>query len=123
MLAPTDEQVNWLLDRIPDPPISPKGGRRSADRGKVVRGIFWTPDSGAKWKDLPRRFGSKSTMHPWFQGWVRHGVYENIMRDAGRRVGEYYGYRLSECFVDGTFSKARGDGDLTICYCHLGLSS
>lgn len=68
-------------------------------------------DNGAKWKDLPRRFGSKSTVHRWFQTWVQHGVFENIMRQAGRCVEEQGGYRLYECYIDGTFAKARGGGD------------
>jgi transposase len=111
MLKLTDEQLNWLLERIPDSPKSPKGGRPPADKRKVVRGIFWMLDNGAKWKDLPRRFGSKSTVHRWFQKWVRDGVFEAIMRDAGRCVERGDGYRLYGCFIDGTFSKARGGGD------------
>ena len=111
MLKLTDEQLDWLLERIPDSPRSPKGGRPPADKRKVVRGIFWMLDNGAKWKDLPRRFGPKSTVHRWFQKWVREGVFEAIMRDAGRLVEEDDGYRLYECFIDGTFSKARGGGD------------
>ncbi|MCB9851882.1 MAG: IS5 family transposase [Phycisphaerales bacterium] len=50
-------------------------------------------------------------MHRWFQIWVRDGVFETIMRDAGRLVEERDGYRLYECFIDGTFCKARGGGD------------
>ena len=107
----TDEQLDWLAERIPDPVISPKGGRPPANKRRVVRGIFWMLDNGAKWKDLPRRFGSKSTVHRWFQTWVRDGVFEQIMRDAGRCIEERDGYRLYECYVDGTFAKARGGGD------------
>lgn len=107
----TDEQLYWLVERIPDSPRSPLGGRPAADKINVVRGIFWMLDNGAKWKDLPRRFGSKSTVHRWFQKWVRDGLFENIMRDAGRCVEERGGYRLYECFIDGTFSKAKGGGD------------
>jgi hypothetical protein len=36
---------------------------------------------------------------------------ENLMREAGRCVEERGGYRLYECYVDETFSKARGGGD------------
>jgi len=111
MLTLTDEQLDWLLERIPDPLISPKGGRPAADKRKVVRGIFWILDNGAKWKDLPKQFGSKSTVHRWFQKWVREGVFEGIMREAGRCVEERDGYRVYECFIDGTFAKARGGGD------------
>lgn len=107
----TDEPLDWLLERIPDPPKSPKGGRPPADKRKVVQGIFWMLDNGAKWKDLPRRFGSKSTVHRWFSRWVSAGVFEAIMRDAGRGIEQREGYRLYECYVDGTFAKARGGGD------------
>lgn len=107
----TEEQLDWLVERIPDPVISPKGGRPPANKRRVVRGIFWILDNGAKWKDLPRRFGSKSTVHRWFQKWVRDGIFENIMRDAGRCIERRDGYRLYECFIDGTFAKARGGGD------------
>lgn len=107
----TEEQLAWLVARIPDPPKSPLGGRPPEDKRRMVRGIFWMLDNGAKWKNLPRQFGTKSTVHRWFQTWVRHGVFEAIMRDAGRCVEERDGFRLFECFIDGTFCKARGGGD------------
>jgi len=111
MLTLTDEQLDWLAERIPAPEISPKGGRPPEDKRKMIQGIFWILDNGAKWKDLPRHFGAKSTVHRWFQIWTHAGVFEQIMRDAGRLVEERGGYRLYECFIDGTFSKARGGGD------------
>jgi transposase len=111
MLTLTDEQLDWLLERIPDPPKNPKGGRPPEEKRKVVQGIFWMLDNGAKWKDLPRHFGAKSTVHRWFQKWVADGLFEAILRDAGRCVEERHGYRLYECFIDGAFSKAKGGGD------------
>ncbi len=111
MLQLTDEQLNWLVERIPDAPRNPLGGRPPVDKRAVMRGIFWMLDNGAKWKDLPAEFGSKSTVHRWFKAWVEDGVFEAIMRDAGRLVEERGEYKLYECFVDGTFSKARGGGD------------
>jgi transposase len=111
MLVITDEELDWICERIPDPPRSPLGGRPPVDKRTVVAGIFWILDNGAKWKDLPAEFGSKSTVHRWFQRWVRAGVFEAIMRDAGRCVEERGGYRLYECFLDATFSKAKGGGD------------
>ncbi|MBK9126260.1 MAG: IS5 family transposase [Phycisphaerales bacterium] len=111
MLTLTDDVRGWLLERIPDPPVSPRGGRPPLDKARVLGGIFWILDNGAKWKDLPREFGAKSAVHRYFQCWVREGVFERIPRDAGRVVEEREGYRLYECFIDGTFSKARGGGD------------
>jgi transposase len=107
----TDEQVEWLAARVPDAPVSPMGGRPPMDKRQALRGIFWVLDNGAKWKDLPKHFGAKSSVHRYFMLWTRAGVFENIMRDAGELVEERGGYRLYECFVDATFSKARGGGD------------
>lgn len=114
MVQITDEMIDWLKARIPDPPRSPLGGRPLVDKRRVLRGIFWMLDNGAKWKDLPSEFGSKSTVHCWFQIWVRAGVFETIMRDAGRMVEERGAYRLYECFVDGTFGEI-GDSHLFRC--------
>jgi len=111
MLTLMDEQLNWLMERIPKPDKSPYGGRPPSNLRNVVQGIFWILDNGAKWKDLPKRYGSKSTVHRWFQKWVNDGVFERIMRDAGRCVEERDGFRLYECFIDGMFSKAKGGGD------------
>lgn len=107
----TDEQLDWLCEHVPDPPPRPNGGRPPLDKRLAIQGIFWILDNGAKWKDLPRRFGSKSAVHRYFQQWARAGVFESIMRAAGRLVERRDGYRVYECFVDGTFSKAKGGGD------------
>jgi transposase len=107
----TDEQLDWLATRVPDAPVSAKGGRPAMDKRLALQGIFWILDNGAKWKDLPRRFGSKSSVHRWFTIWTKAGVFERIMREAGRLVDERDGYRLYECFIDATFSKAKGGGD------------
>lgn len=107
----TDEQLEWLAERVPGAPVSPQGGRPALDKRKALRGIFWILDNGAKWKDLPRHFGAKSSVHKYFTLWTNAGVFETIMRDAGEFVEERDGYRLYECFIDATLSKARGGGD------------
>ena len=81
------------------------------DKRRTIAGIFWMLDNGAKWKDLPARFGARSTVHRWFQTWAQQGVFESIMREAGQLVEERDGFRLYECFIAGTFAKARGGGD------------
>ena len=107
----SEQQLDWLAERVPDAPVSPKGGRPAMDKRQALRGIFWVLDNGAKWKDLPRAYGAKSSVHKYFTLWVREGVFENLMRDAGRLVEERGAYKLYECFIDATFSKARGGGD------------
>jgi len=50
----TDEQLDWLCERVPDARRNPLGGRPATCKRKVIAGIFWILDNGAKWKDLPR---------------------------------------------------------------------
>ena len=111
MLRLTEEQLNWLSETVPDHPVSAKGGRPCANKRQVIEGIFWILDHGAKWKDLPSRYGSKSTVHRWFKHWAQNGVFEELMRAAGSLVEERNGFKTYECFIDGTFSKAKGGGD------------
>jgi transposase len=111
MLQLSEAQLDWICKQIPDAARSAKGGRPVADKRKMVQGIFWILDNGAKWKDLPAEFGPKSTVHDWFHRWAEAGVFERIMRKAGRCVERGGGFKLYECFVDASFSKARQGGD------------
>ena len=81
------------------------------EKRKVIAGIFWILDNGAKWKDLPHCYGSKSTVHRWFQEWVEQGSFEDLMAEAGNFIEERRGFKLYECFIDASFSKAKGGGN------------
>jgi transposase len=111
MLQLSEEQLDMIDLMLPPDPPRPRGGRPRSDRRKAIEGIFWILDNGAKWKDLPRRFGSRSSVHRAFQRWVEAGAFEKLLQDMGEVVREETGFKLYECYVDGTFSKARGGGD------------
>src|SRR6266581_2702422 len=106
-----ESELDWLCDNVPDAPRSPKGGRPPADKRLMLQAIFWVLDNGAKWKDLPGKLGSKSTAHRWFRTWAQAGVFEELMNVAGLCIEEKGGFKLYVCFIDGTFSKAKGGGD------------
>jgi len=48
MLHLTDEQLDWLMERIPQPLPNSKGGRPCTDKRNAMRGVFWMLDNGAK---------------------------------------------------------------------------
>lgn len=111
MLQLTEEQLDVLCELLPGDPPRPKGGRPRTDRRQAIRGIFWILDNGAKWKDLPEEFGSKSSVHRAFKRWVEMGAFESLLAQLGKMVEEREGFKLYECYVDGTFAKAKGGGD------------
>lgn len=106
-----DDILDWLCEQIPDAEVSARGGRPAANKRKVIQGIFWVLDNGAKWKDLPPEFGAKSTVHRWFRKWAQTRVFEILMGEAGCLVEQRNGFKVYECFVDGTFAKAKSGGD------------
>ncbi|MFO0833886.1 MAG: transposase [Phycisphaerales bacterium] len=110
----SEEQLDWLAERVPDAPVSPKGGRPAMDKRQALCRITWVLDNGAKWKGLPRVYGAKSSVHEYSTLWGREGVFENLMRDAGRLVEDRGGFRLYECSIDATFSKTRGGDDIGV---------
>jgi transposase len=111
MLKLSEDQLDVLCNLLPEDPPKPKGGRPRADRRNAIAGIFWILDNGAKWKDLPAEFGTKSSVHRAFKRWVEMGAFEQLLAALGQMVEERDGFKLCECFVDGTFSKAKGGGD------------
>src|SRR3954447_14334704 len=51
-------------------PNKPRGVPRVDDR-RVLNGIFWVLRSGAPWRDLPERYGPRTTCYNRFVRWRR----------------------------------------------------
>jgi Fe-S-cluster-containing hydrogenase component 2 len=66
MLTFTDEQLDWIAERIPDAPISAKGGRPTADKRRTLRGIFWMQVFSiveGQWPNLKARYLPLPCLH------------------------------------------------------------
>lgn len=111
MLELTEDQLDMIVDFMPDHPPRPTGGRPRIDKRQALRGIFWILDNGAKWKDLPTCYGSKSSVHRAFRRWVDMGAFEDLFAQLGEMLELGKSFKLYECYIDGTFSKAKGGGD------------
>jgi|SRR5215510_5092211 len=59
-------------------PNKPRGVPRVDDR-RVLNGIFWVLRSGAPWRDLPERFGPRTTCYNRFARWRKAGVRDRLM--------------------------------------------
>jgi putative transposase len=56
-------------------------GRTAADNRQFVNGVLWVLRSGARWHDLPERYGKYKSVHARFMRWARSGVWERIFAD------------------------------------------
>ncbi|MBK5917735.1 transposase [Afifella marina] len=55
-----------------------RGVPRVDDR-RVLNGIFWILRSGALWRDLPERYGPRTTYYKRFVRWRKVGVWDRMM--------------------------------------------
>ena len=53
-------------------------GRTAADNRLLVNGVLWILRSGARWHDLPERYGKYKSVHKRFVRWARSGVWECV---------------------------------------------
>lgn len=59
-------------------PNKPRGVPRVDDR-RVLNGIFWVLRSGAPWRDLPERYGPRTTCYNRFNRWRQAGVWDRLL--------------------------------------------
>jgi transposase len=59
-------------------PNKPRGVPRVDDR-RVLNGIFWMLRSGAPWRDLPERYGPRTTCCNRFNRWRQAGAWDRLM--------------------------------------------
>jgi transposase len=59
-------------------PNKPRGVPRVDDR-RVLNGIFWVLRSGGPWRDLPERYGPRTTCYNRFVRWRKAGVWDRLM--------------------------------------------
>lgn len=103
----TDRQWGLIKDLFPAKRPSKKGGRPRCDSRACFEGILWVLITGARWKDLPKCFPSKSTCHLRFKEWTESGLFEKAWRRLLRHMDELGEIDWSECMGDGTFSSAK----------------
>ena len=87
-------------------PLLPKHkcrGRPRADHWRTLNGILWMLRSGARWKDLPPKYGSCSTCHRRLQEWQDQGVWEGIRLKFLSTLNSQSRLDWSQAFLDGSF--------------------
>jgi transposase len=78
-------KTQWFLiaDLFENPDPSPAGGRPPVDPRRCFGGFAWVLRTGARWKDLPKRFPSPATCWRRHFEWTERGLLE----EAGAATG------------------------------------
>jgi len=103
----TDQQWSYVEQFIPAEELSRGPGRPWADARMVLSGILWILRTGARWCDLPERYGAPATVHRRFQHWRKEGIFRRLLEVLADHLHRAGRLDLSECFIDGTFAPAK----------------
>ena len=95
------EQIAPLL------PLPKRRGRPRADDRSTLNGILWVLRSGARWRDLPERYGSSSTCHRRLQEGEAQGVWDHLWLHFLRTLDDDGNLDWSQAFLDGSFVPAK----------------
>ena len=103
----TDEQWALIAPLLPEPKGSRKGGPMPKPNRACFEGILWVLRSGARWRDLPKRYPSPSTCWRRLRDWEEQGVWLDAWRTFLQQLDERGQIQWHEVFADGTFSSAK----------------
>lgn len=102
------ERIELLL---PKRRRSRKGGRPPLSLRQVCDGVFYVLRTGCQWKAVPPEFGSGSSLHRYFQDWVRRGVFRKLWQSGLLEYDELKGIQWDWQSIDGAMTKAPLGGE------------
>lgn len=65
-------------------PTNSRGIQRVNDR-RVINGILWCLRTGSSWRDVPGRYGPRTTLYNRFYRWRKAGVWDRHLHAVSRR--------------------------------------
>ena len=70
----------------------------------MVNAILWVLNTGARWRDLPRKYGNWKTVYSRFRRWSQRGVWDDLLSELGQTADE------QEMIIDATIMRVHQDG-------------
>src|SRR4051812_15055310 len=87
-----DELTEGQWGRIRDllPGRQESVGRTAADHRAFVNGVLWVLRSGARWSDLPERYGKHKSVHQRFSRGATSGVWDRVFPTLAKDKSDQY---------------------------------
>jgi transposase len=81
-------EVEWALVAPFLPAERGRVGRPSHDNRRVLNGILWVVRSGARWIDVPERYGRWNSVYRRFRRWSQAGVFQALLETLADALAE-----------------------------------
>ena len=106
-----DEIWEFMEPLLPEKKTKYTTGRPRLASRSVADGIFYILRTGCHWKAAPREFGSGSSLHDYFQSWVKAGVFWKLWQHGLLEYDELSGIKWDWQSIDGAITKAPLGGE------------
>jgi len=80
----SDEEWERIKDKFPSERTGKPGRPCKTPNRSVLNGVLWIDHTGAQWKELPPRYGKRSTVHGRFKAWKDSGILEAIFDELSK---------------------------------------
>ena len=109
------ELWNAMALYLPEPPTTPKRGRRRLPDRDCLRGILFVLREGIRWQSLPRQLGCGSGSTCWrrFHEWTELGLWQKVHGHLVATLGERGLLNLERAIVDSSSCRAQEGGEHT----------
>ena len=112
MLRLPDEHWERIRYHFPEEHVpDDRRGRKPIPARPVLEAVLWILNTGAQWHMLPQCYPNYKTVHRRFQQWCRSEVLRGILVDLANTLREEATLDLQDCFIDASFTPAKGGGD------------
>lgn len=81
-------------------------GRPLRDDRELLNGMFWVLCSGARWRDLPERYGPWQTVYDRYRRFRDDGMLDRILQRLQLRLNEEGLVDLETWYIDSTNIRA-----------------
>ena len=100
----SDKQWSRIKPHLPKPA---KTGRPRCDDRTIINGIIYVLISGCRWREMPDRYGSKSTAHLRLQTLQKRGTWKKILTNAIKSAHKQNKLKLQKISVDSSSISAK----------------
>lgn len=100
----SDKQWNTIQKHIPKPA---RTGRPRCDDRTTINGIMFVLVTGCRWREMPEKYGSKSTAHLRFQTLQQKGTWKKILSGIIKSTHKQGKLNLQKISVDSTTVPAK----------------
>lgn len=81
----TEKQWRQLEPHLPP---NPRRGHAYVEHRRVINGILWRLRTGARWGDIPPRYGPWQTCYDRFVRWSRNGTWQRLLKVMQKAANE-----------------------------------